>query len=605
MRHLKLLFFSVALLCAATAFAQSTAGSMSGSVVDAQGQVVPGANITITNENTAEVRTAVSNEIGEYVFPTLQPGPYTVRAELQGFKPFEIKNNVVLANNRLTVRPLRLEVGQLAETVSVTAVGETIATTVTSHQAIMNEKQIETMSIRGRDPISLLKVLPGVGSLANDQETFGGSFSTPVPNIQGGRGQTIYVDGINGGDGGGGGNFSAAVNMDAVEEVNVQMSAYTAEYGLKGGAQVNLITKHGGANYHGTGYWYKRDDALNATNFFNNRDSVPKPAYRYSTLGGNLGGPVPRIAKINPNGKKLFFFYSIDDTQLKDVNILRRYTMPTALERAGDFSQSRTPSGALIVVRDPLTGQPFPGNVIPASRMDPRSMALINLLPMPNTNGSGFNYLTQEPSIDHPRRQHLFRVDYRPTNEDSFAVKYQSWYTKSVGWNVAGASSRWGLVRQRYDFTSDVGKVDYTRILGAHTVLEFNAGFFDSTENGPPEDDRALVGIQGATYPALANLPQFAAINNPLGLIPRAQFGTVQSNSQEVPNITYDGRWPITGEDVAIPFAVNLTHTTGAHTFKFGMLREHEQFGQAKSGTFGGEFSFANDGNDPLNAGYA
>jgi len=347
MRHLKLLVFSLALLSAPAAFAQSNAGSMSGSVTDAQGQVVPGANITITNENTGEVRTAVSNEIGEYVFPTLQPGPYTVRAELQGFKPFEIKNNVVLANNRLTVRPLRLEVGQLAETVSVTAVGETVATTVTSHQAIMNEKQIETMSIRGRDPISLLKVLPGVGSLANDQETFGGSFSTPVPNIQGGRGQTIYVDGINGGDGGGGGNFSAAVNMDAVEEVNVQMSAYTAEYGLKGGAQVNLITKHGGSEYHGTGYWYKRHEGLNATNFFNNKAGIPKPVYRYSTQGGTIGGPIPKIPKINADKNKLFFFYSIDDTQLKDVNILRFYTVPTAAERAGDFSNSRLPNGTL------------------------------------------------------------------------------------------------------------------------------------------------------------------------------------------------------------------------------------------------------------------
>src|SRR5262245_45146174 len=148
MRHFSLLVVLVVLLSAASAFAQSTAGSMSGSVVDAQGQVVPGANVTITNENTGEVRTAVSNDVGEYVFPTLQPGPYTVRAALHGFKPFEIKTDVVLANNRLTVRPLRLEVGELAETVSVTAVGETIATTVTSHQAIMNEKQIETMSIR-------------------------------------------------------------------------------------------------------------------------------------------------------------------------------------------------------------------------------------------------------------------------------------------------------------------------------------------------------------------------------------------------------------------------------------------------------------------------
>ena len=145
--------------------------------------------------------------------------------------------------------------GQLTESVSVTARGETVASTTTSHQAVMDLTQVTNLSIRGRDPISLLKILPGVQMLPNDQETFGGSFATPVPKIQGGRGQTIYVDGINGGDGGGGGNFSGATNLDAIQEVNVQMSTYTAEYGLKGGAQVNFITKRGGSEYQGHGLY--------------------------------------------------------------------------------------------------------------------------------------------------------------------------------------------------------------------------------------------------------------------------------------------------------------------------------------------------------------
>jgi hypothetical protein len=572
---------------------------MSGTVVDPSGQSIRGAGVVIVSESNGEERKGTTNDVGDFIFPALVPGPYTIRVETKGFKPLEVKSNVVVANSRLAVPALRLEVGDLSESVTVSAMGEAVATTRTSHQAIIDLKQVENLSIRGRDPISLLKILPGVALLANDQETFGGSFATPVPNIQGGRGQTIYVDGINGGDGGGGGNFSGATNMDAIAEVNVQMSAYTAEYGLKGGAQVNIVTKHGGSDYHGTGYWYKRHEMWNATNFFNNKARVAKPQYRYSTLGGNLGGPVPKMAD------KLFFFYSLDDTQLKDANILRRYTMPTALERAGDFSQTRQPNGTLIAVRDPLTGQPFPGNVIPANRANAQSLALMNMLPMPNATGSGFNYLTQEPSIPHPRRQHLTRIDYRPTTSDTLSVKYQTWYTKSVGWEVAGRSAPWGLVRQRYDFTADQGKIDYTRILGPRTVLEFSTGIFYSTEAGPPEDDKALAGIQRSSFPALANLPQFAALHNPLNLIPRVQFGTLQSNSNEVPNITYDGRWPIYGADTALSGGLNLTHTRGAHTFKMGMMDEFERFGQARSGTFGGEFSFANDGADPTNAGFA
>ena len=606
MRHIRFSAVSMLLLLAGDVSAQTVTGSMSGTVVDATGQVIPGADVMVVHETSAGERRTVTNEAGDFNFPGLTPGPYTIRVTLAGFKPLEVKATIVQGNNRLAVGTLRLEIGEFTEAVTVSSVGQFLATTQTSQQAVLDLKQVTNLSIRGRDPISLLKILPGVSLLANDQETFGGSFATGVPAIQGAtRSQTIYVDGINGGDGGGqgggGGNFSGATNLDAIAEVNVQMSAYAAEYGLKGGAQVNFITKHGGTEYHGTAYTYQRDTRFNSTNYFNKLAGIPKPEYRYSTLGGNLGGPVPGM------NKKLLFFYSLDDTQLKDPNILRRWMVPTALERRGDFSQTRTPSGALIQVRDPLTNAPFPGNVIPLSRLDPRGLAFLNMLPMPNTNEAGYNFVVQEPSIPHPRRQHLFRFDYRPSVKDTISFKGQTWYTKSVGYNVAGASARWGLVRQRYDFTADQAKIDYTRILGKNTVLEINTGVFNSHEDGPPEDAVALASIQRTSFPALANMPQFAAANNPLNLIPRVQWGNFQSSGSNdwIPNITYDGRWPITGHDTAFNVNMNLTHTRGAHTFKMGAMRERENFGQARSGTFGGEFSFANDAANPNNTGFA
>ena len=606
MRHLRLLFVFL-LLLAAHATAQTISGSMSGTVIDESDQVITNAVVTIVNESTGEERKGTTNEAGTFTFAALTPGPYSIRVEMQGFKPLEVKGRVVLANNRLAVGSLRLEVGGLTEEVSVSARGETVATTVTSHQAIIDLQQVTNLSIRGRDPISLLKVLPGVGLLANDQEVFGGAFATPVPGIQGGRGQTIYVDGINGGDGGGGGNFSGATNLDAIAEVNVQMSTYTAEYGLKGGAQVNIVTKRGGTEYHGALYTYQRFTELNATNFFNNRDGVAKPEYRFNNNGGNLGGPVPKIPKVNADGRKMFFFYSVDDTRLKNPQILRRYMMPTQAERNGDFSQTRTTSGALIPIRDPETGANFTNNIIPAGRANQQGLALLNILPMPNTTGSGFNYAYQEASIPNPRRQHLTRFDYRPTNKDSLAIKGQTWFTKQVGHNVAGASARWGLVRQRYDFTADQFKVDYTRIINSTTVLELGGGKFYSTELGPPEDEVALAGIQRTSYPALAGLPQFAPVHNPYNLIPRVQFGTLQSvgGGAEAPNITYDNRWPITGADTAMAFMGTLTHTRGSHTFKGGFVREHERFTQARSSTFAGEFNVQNDTNNPNNAGFA
>lgn len=595
-----------------------TTGTLTGTITDPSGQVVPNAVIKVLNEATREERSGSSNEAGNFVFAALVPGTYTIRVEAQGFRTLERTGNVVLVAGRLALT-LQLNVGNLSESVTVSAVGSGVETNTTTNQAVLDNKQVALISLRGRDPISLLRILPGIQQ-GRDQDTFGGSFATGVPAIMGttdgattngvsARRNTLYVDGVNGGDagngGGGGGNFSGATNIDAIAEVNVQLANYTAEHGLKGGSQVNFITKRGGPEFHGTAYWYKRHEMFNATNFFNNVSGVPKPVYRYSTLGGNIGGPVKlKIPILNPDGQKFFFFYSIDDTRLKDVNILRRYTMPTELERAGNFSQTRTTAGALIAIRDPLTGQNFPGNIIPAARINPLSMALINIMPLPNATGSGFNFLTQEPSIPHPRRQHLWKWDLRPTDRDSISIKYQTWFTKSVGYNVAGASARWGLVRQRYDFTADQGKVEYTRVITPRLVNEFGIGVFHSTENGPPEDDKALAGIQRQNR-GLANLRQFASQNNPLNLIPKAQFGTLQNNTQEVPNITYDNRWPITGADTAFPISNNLTYNRGTHTFKMGILRNHERFGQARSSVFGGEFSFANDTNNPGNTGFA
>ena len=251
MRFVRPMLVFVLLLFAIGASAQTTSGSISGSIVDAQNQVVPGADVVVTNQQTQEVRRTVTNEVGLFAFPALQPGPYTIRAELSGFRPIEVRDNMVLANNRLAIPPLRLEVGTLAEAVTVSAVGEVVATTQTSHQALLDLKQVENLSIRGRDPMSMLKILPGVQLLANDNETVGGGFQSPVPSMQGSTGQTVYVDGINAGDSGAGNNLSGTTVLDAVAEVNVQMSAYTAEYGLKGGSQINVITKHGGADTTG------------------------------------------------------------------------------------------------------------------------------------------------------------------------------------------------------------------------------------------------------------------------------------------------------------------------------------------------------------------
>ena len=605
----------LSLLVATTAPAQITSGLISGSLIDSSGLAIPGAQVKLISEVNGEERSGSTNAEGDFAFPGLAPGAYTVRIEAAGFRQLERKGNIVLAAGRLALGRLQLEVGAVSESVTVTARGAEVQTTTTTHAAVLDAKQLQMISVRGRDIISMLRILPGVQQNVGEayEDQFGGSFGTIVPNFQGrGGGQTLYVDGVNGGDGGSGGRFSGATNLDAIAEVNVQLATYTAEYGLKGGSQIHFVTKRGGQEFHGTGYWYKRHEQFNATPYFSNLAGAPKQLYRHRTLGGTISGPVKlKIPILNPGGNRMFFFYSLEDTKVRDPTLIERWTMPTALERAGDFSQSRTNAGALIPVRDPLANAPFPGNKIPIDRANPLSIAMLNILPLPNFTGActglnGCNYHFQEPSIERPRRQHILKVDLRPTEKDTFSVKVQTWFTHSEGFQVVGRSiaSAWGLMRHRYDFTADQGTVNYTRTFSSNLINEFSIGVFYSTEGAPLANDEAYRLMQRQNR-GLGSLRQLAPQNNPLNWIPRASFGGLPQNSFDSTHINYDGRMPLVGADTAFPISNNLTYIRGAHTFKMGILREHERNGQSRSGTFGGAFNFQNDTNDPDNTGYA
>ena len=298
-------------------------------------------------------------------------------------------------------------------------------------------------------------MLPGVQpGVTPTNDVLGGTYSSAIPNIQGGN-QIVYTDGVNGGDSNGGGNFSGSTNMDAIEEVNIQMSNYTAEYGMTGGPVVNFITKHGGLQYHGTAYWYGRNEDLNANNYFNNQLNVKRPLYRYNTQGATLGGPMFFTKK------KITFFYSFENGQVTSPVALQQWEFPTTLERAGNFSQSMQNNGTLIVVKDPNTGQPFPGNIIPANRMSQTGLNMMNVFPLPNdlaAQPTGYNWIQQQPSISDPRTQHVLRVDYHATDKDTISVKFQTWTTSESGIQAAGLRLQVGLVPQQYDFWAPPGK---------------------------------------------------------------------------------------------------------------------------------------------------
>jgi Carboxypeptidase regulatory-like domain len=586
---------AVLVLLAAGATAQSVSGSISGTVADPTHQAVPGATVTLVNEQTGAERSAPTNEAGAFVFAAVQPAVYTVRIELKGFSTVERKNITLPANEVLSIGTITLAVGGLTETITTTAEGSFVQTTSSDRSALITDKQLEMVAVRGRDVVSLLRVLPGV-SYQGESEAPGGSFGTTTPNISGNRNSwnTVTVDGLVGNDLGSPQIFSGTINFDAIGEVKVQLNNYQAENGRNGGAMISVVTKSGTKDYKGTAYAYKRNEKLNANDFFNNRSGIQKPLYRYTTLGATLGGPVP-----GPWRDKLFFFYSFENWDTKVPQPVRTVTVPTALERQGDFSQSFNQAGALIVIRDPVTGQPFPGNRIPADRINANGLALLNVFPLPNAldrsiTGGNYNYQVQE-SLDVPRHQHLGRVDFRPTAKDAFYTRASTWYADNQGFAVPAGAANWGLLGQHYTF-KDLSVInDYTRILSSALVNELSVGYRHSTEAGSALSQQ---GLDAVTRSRIGyTLGQFNPSINPLGIIPVASFTGAIANPAA---ITFEGRFPLTGADTFVTVNDTISLARGSHTYKAGFYMEHARNEEGKTGTFSGNYEFNVDTTNPF-----
>lgn len=599
-----LVFFTLAL--GGSLLAQTVTGTVSGDIVSPDGALIPGAGVTLVNEGTGDSRSIVTNELGRFVFTAVQPGTYTIKVEMPGFRTFQRQGNVLTANEHLAVGSLQLSVGDVTQEVVVVAEGTPVQTESAEHSALISSKQLESLSIRGRDVTSLLRVLPGV-SYQSESESAGGGFGSSVPNIQGGRNgwSTLTVDGVRGNDLGSPHVFSSTTNFDAISEVKVMLNNYQAELGGNAGAYISVVTKSGTRDFRGSAYWYKRHEQFNANDFFNNLNGVRKAIYRYNTLGFTLGGPV-LIPKVFERMKdKLFFFYSLEDSKNKNPQGLRRVTVPTVQERAGDFSQSP-------LIRDPALNRPctaadrlgcFPENVIPANRLNRNGQGILNVFPLPNaldtsiTSGN-YNYVFQE-SLDVPKRQHVLRVDVQPSEKDRLYVRGSTWYADNKGIAVPAGTANWGLAGLHYTFTDDGVSGNWSHIFTPRLVNEAAVGVRHSVEEGPPLSETELNRMRRTTYGI--TLGQFHPQLNPLGVIPRATFGGITGAAE----ITFDGRFPLRGADTFITASNSLTLVRSSHTIKAGIYTERVRNYEGATGTFAGEVAFGRDINNPLDTGYA
>jgi len=592
------------LFAAGTMSAQQVSGRIDGSVGEATGNVIAGAEVKVTSESTGQSREAKSSANGTFEFTNLQPGMYKVEVIHPGFKRLQQAKIELTANQTLSLGMLKLAVGDVSSSVTVSAEGAQIQATSGERSGIISSEEIRDLTVINRDFVSLVSLLPGVVDTPGTAEVQGFSGGATV-NINGGRsnGNSITIDGgsTENTNGGNGNNF---VSLDSIGTVRIITSNFQPEFGRKPAASIMAISKSGSQAYHGSAYWLYRHEWMNANQFFNNRQGLPQTPRRVQTPGITFGGPVP-LGKLN-NGKfKAFFFGSLEFITERRPQGIINLTTPTAAERTGDFSNSKNGTNAVYIKDPTLTGSCtasvktacFVNNIIPASRIDKNGQALLSVLPLPNATNTAvtlgaYNFSAQE-SLNIPKQLFNEKVDLVIDEKTSMWLKYNFWHEDQQGWAVSAGNSNWGYMPAHYISKTHAPAVSFTRILGPTAVLEISARVTRWTEDGAPLDTDKLKAITRST--AGFTIPQLYPAGNPLNLLPNTTFGGLPSAI----STSLNARFPLRGAETPGFMDATLTKTIGQHTSKYGFYYERWKAVKGESGTWNGTYDFTVDSVNP------
>ena len=394
----------VALLWAAPAWSQTNVGLIGGRVMDSLGGALPGCSVTATNDQSRSVATTVTDAQGVYVFPSLPAGRYTLKAELEGFQTI-VQSGVILdAASRRSV-DLHMRVGSITESVSVAAPANQVETASGDIGRLITGEQVARIALNGRNYAQLAQLVPGVVTTSTDPFNLGLSTTGQFINGIASRSTYFTVDGADNMDSGANGNTLINPSLDTIGEITVLTSSYSAEFGGRAGAMINVVTKSGGNEFRGSAYGLFRDESLDARSFFE-QEKAPLDFYDF---GWTLGGPIFVPKRWNAERTRLFFFVG-QEWKYNHTPVSRISTVPTLEERQGDFANS-----SLSAPIDPLTRQPFPNRTVPASRFSRNGPALLAAYPLPNFTGPGGNYLLTAVDESDTRQDHI-RLDYHPTD---------------------------------------------------------------------------------------------------------------------------------------------------------------------------------------------
>ena len=580
--------------------AQVATGTITGTVQDAQGGVMPGATVTLVSATRGTTQDVVTSANGDFVFPNIAGDTYTVRITMSGFKTLERPNVAVSPGDRVPVGTLVIEVGSLNETVTVSSEAPMIQAQTGERSFTITAEAVENLPINSRNWSALTSLTPGVV----------GSVRLGSP---GANNNNVMMDGVAIMDTGNNGQM-LQTNMDAVAEVKILTSGYQAEYGRASGMQITAVTKSGSNQFHGTVYDIERNSDWNANSWTNEQNGDPKGISKQRDWGYTVGGPVGR-----PGGdNKLFFFYAHEYRPRTSGGNIRRFRVPTELERQGNFSESTNNNGQLIGALRDGSGGTFPGNVIPADRLYPTGLNILKLWPLPNAQGLNYNYENTAPIDKRLTQQPTVRVDYQISQRLRMTAKYtgQMATVKPTEGSIPGFND----TLNNYPFIyQPSATVNYT--VTPTLFLEATYGFIQNQLGTPiisPASNRCNVGLcdipllfpdAGVVDSRYYNPTVLEAIGSPMFvdgrimLPPSFSWGNLIAN--QPPNLIYPA---FLNKNRTHNVSFSATKIAGRHSFKAGFYwfnaLKNENLGIGGSIPFTGQINFDNDSNNPLDTGF-
>jgi Carboxypeptidase regulatory-like domain len=566
MKHWRNVALALALLVGGVvpAFAQFDRGSISGTIKDQQGGVMPGVTVTVTNQQTRQTQTTVTDGTGFYTFPNLLPGQYDVLAELQGFKKANRSTITLDATGKQTI-DFALQTGTISEEVTVTGYSPVLQTDVTVRKTV-EAKDIEQLAFAGRNPIGVVSLKAGVmGGNFNSRgfsDLGNGGF-----NINGSRSDenNITIDGATAIRTRSSGAIVGIQNVDAIQEVQVLTANYLPEFGRASGGQIRFVTKAGSSRYSGSGSYFLRDDKLQANTWARNRspnaieNSGPAP-FNYKQYGYSFGGPVPGAAF-----KDRLFFFAAQEWVNYLATATNSATVPSEAMRRGDFSELLNPAnrffGRVVTLTNPLTGQPFPNNIIPASQLSANGMALLNAYPLPTPGyqlGTANSIFNSENPQD--QRKDNVRFDFRLNNSNQLTFRYSKYNWKAID----AFRGQFPFARTDWDRPNSTQTVSWASTLRSNLINEATYTrsldqVFINVFTGTELYKRSRTGINYQyIYPNNKEIP------DKLPTVSIANFTEIDG-----------GPYPSSSEGPIHTFSDALTYVKGRHTFKAGAVVEY------------------------------